>query len=85
MRMLLTGLALTMMAGVAMAQTVTPADPAQPAPMDTMASPPPAEAPPASDATALVQRDGKWWNGDREATKDEIAAHKKTQKAGKPG
>ncbi len=88
MKILISGLAAAMMTTAAFAQTVTPADPAAPAAMAPM------EAAPAADAAApvaapadgmLVQKDGKWWNGDREATKTEIAAYKKAKKAGNPG
>ncbi len=92
MKMLLTGLAVALMASAAVAQTTTPADPAAPAAMESAAAAPAAEpaAPAAASeaaapsATTLAQRDGKWWNGDRRATKPEIAAWKKAQKAGVP-
>ena len=85
MKMLLTALAAVVMAGAAAAQTVTPTDPAAPVPMDSMQAAPPADAAAAPGATTLVEKDGKWWNGEREATKDEIAAYKKAMKAGTPG
>lgn len=34
--------------------------------------------------TTLVERDGKWWNGDRQATESEISAYKKAQKMATP-
>ena len=39
----------------------------------------PAPGETAASGTMLVQRDGKWWNGDRRATADEIAAYKKNK------
>ena len=98
MKMLLTGIAAALMAGGAVAQTMSPVGP--PAPAASMAAPaaPAAEAPaaPAMDAapaaeaapataagTTLVQRGGKWWNGDHPASKTEIAAWKKAQKPGR--
>ena len=81
MKILIPGVLVALMATAAVAQTVTPAEPAAP-----MEAAPPAEAvapvAPAADGM-LVQKDGKWWNGDREATKTEIAAYKKAKKAGK--
>lgn len=86
MKILIPGVLVALMATAAVAQTVTPAEPAVPAaPMEAA---PPAEAvtpvAPVADGV-LVQKDGKWWNGDREATKTEIAANKKAKKAGTPG
>jgi hypothetical protein len=91
MKMLLTGIAAALMASGAVAQTMSPVGP--PAPGAAMAAPvaPAAEAPaapavepaPAAAATTtLVQRGGKWWNGDHPASKTEIAAWKKAQKPG---
>lgn len=38
----------------------------------------------AGTADMLVEKDGKWMKGDREATKAEIAAHKKAMKSNRP-
>ena len=84
-------IAVTMTTG-ALAQTMGPANPATeamaPAPA---AAPEPAAAAPAAEAApaveiaaagpALVEKNGKWWNGDRRATKAEIADFKHTQAA----
>ena len=93
MKMLLTGIAAALMATAATAQMSQPADPA--APPAPMGATPPADAtgaPPAGAASApagetamLTKRDGKWYSGDREATKEEVAEHKKSMKAGNPG
>ena len=69
--------------GTGTMQTMPPADATTPQP--DMSTPPAAVATPSATPGSLVQRDGKWWNGDREATKAEIADYKKMKKAGKPG
>lgn len=79
MKMLITGVFAALIAGAAMAQTITPVEPRPPA-GDAMAPAPPPGAP----VAPLVERDGKWWNGDREATPEEIAAFKKAQRDGSP-
>ena len=87
MKMLLTGIAAALMATAATAQT-PPADPmapAAPATTKTPAAPPVTTAPATPDAPMLTEKDGKWWNGDRLASKSEVTAYKKTLKAGKPG
>jgi hypothetical protein len=82
MKILVSGLAAALMTTAALAQT-PPADPmsSNPAATPPATPAPPAEtAPPvatASNAPALVQKDGKWWNGDRKATKEEIAEYKR--------
>lgn len=84
--MFLTIAAAAVMATGASAQ-MGPADPAAPAvgPAAGLEAAPPAEmAAPAPEAETLVKKDGKWWAGDREATKTEIAEYKKAKKAGKP-
>jgi hypothetical protein len=43
------------------------------------AAPAPGEAAPIAEA-GLQKRDGKWWNGDKPASKAEIAAQKKAEK-----
>ena len=84
-------IAVTMTTG-ALAQTVVPATPATeamtPAPAATPepaapATPAESAAPAAEAATqvatagpALVEKKGKWWNGDRRATKAEVAEYK---------
>lgn len=80
MKMLVGGLAAIFMATAALAQT---APPPTTDPMNSPSALPPAEAttPPASGAEAptgpqLTQKDGKWWNGDRKATRTEIAQYK---------
>ncbi|MFZ4689014.1 MAG: hypothetical protein ACOYLS_07240 [Polymorphobacter sp.] len=87
MKMLLTGIAAALMATAATAQT-PPADPMAPAAPTTTeapAAPPAAEAQAAPDAPMLTEKDGKWWNGDRLASKSEVTAYKKSLRAGKPG
>ena len=92
MKMLLTGAAFAFLATAATAQTVTPMDnpaaaPAAPAmtPADPATPAAPQTSAEAPAGTMLVERDGKWWNGDKPATKSEIAAYKKARKAGSPG
>lgn len=92
MKIILTGIAAAALISVAaVAQTapsgsMTPATP--PAPMEPATTPPAADAGMAAPATGegamLTERDGKWYNGDREATTTEIAAYKKAKKAGRP-
>lgn len=97
MKMLLTGIAAALMASGAVAQTMSPVGPPAPgsamaapvapaaeAPAAPAVEPAPAAdaAPAAAAATTLVQRGGKWWNGDHPASKTEIAAWKKAQKPG---
>lgn len=88
MKILIPGILVALMATAAVAQTAMPTEPAAPAAaMAPMEAAPPADAvaPAAAADAMLVQKDGKWWNGDREATKTEIAAYKKAKKAGNPG
>jgi hypothetical protein len=81
MKQVYAGLAAAFLASAAMAQQVTSVEP--PPPPEGMA-PPEAMAPPAPGVATLIERDGKWWNGDREATPAEIAAYQKAQKDGRP-
>ena len=85
MKIILAGLAAFAMAGPLMAQTVTPVEPSPP-PTENTAPAADTMAPAAPMATEpkLTERDGKWWNGDREATKAEIAEYKKAHKMAKP-
>jgi hypothetical protein len=87
MKTIMTIAAVAFMATAANAQTMTPADPAN-NPSSMTATPPADSAAPAPAPGAvtgeLVERNGKWWNGDREATKTEIAEYKKAKKAGRP-
>ncbi len=85
MKILIGGLAGALMATAALAQT-PPADPmtSNPATTPPATATPSAEvAPPATTETAnapqLVQKDGKWWNGDRKATKAEIAEYQRSR------
>jgi hypothetical protein len=87
MKQVYAGLAAAFLASAAMAQQVTPVEP--PPPPEGMAppegiAPPEGRAPPAPGVATLIERDGKWWNGDREATPAEIAAYQKAQKDGRP-
>ena len=86
MKIIFAGLAAFAMAGPLMAQTVTPVEPPTPPPTENAAPAADAMAPAAPMATeaTLTERDGKWWNGDREATKAEIAEYKKAHKMAKP-
>ena len=62
--------------------TQTPvAPPAEAPPPAPPAEAPPAEAAPSAqpDAPALVLKDGKWWKGDRRASKTEIAEYRRHQ------
>ncbi|GGE11003.1 hypothetical protein GCM10011529_16700 [Polymorphobacter glacialis] len=88
MNIIMTIAAAALLATGAGAQVSGPAAPAtesmQPAP--PMDSTTPVDAAPAGAAIeTLVQHDGKWWNGDRKATKAEISEYKKAKKAGSPG
>lgn len=66
-------------------------EPMSPPPGETTTLPPAAETAPAPAPEAMEQdamsspsmqmRDGKWYNGDRPATKAEIAAYKKAEKS----
>lgn len=82
MKRVFAGLAAGFLATAAMAQQVTPVEPP---PSNPMTQPPtePMQSPGGEVAT-LTERDGKWWNGDREATPAEIAAYKQAQKDGRP-
>ena len=76
MKIVIAGLAAAMLAAPLLAQTVTPVEPGPPAPMENAVPAPQ----PGTEIAALIEKDGKWWNGDREATPAEIAAYKKAQK-----
>ncbi|WP_426168202.1 hypothetical protein [Sandarakinorhabdus sp. DWP1-3-1] len=56
--------------------TMTPTDPATGAPADSMSSAGTANTT-AAMAPSLTKKNGKWWNGDRRATKDEIAQYQR--------
>ncbi|MEY2882982.1 MAG: hypothetical protein RL490_706 [Pseudomonadota bacterium] len=94
MKLLLSGIAAAVLATGAMAQTTTQTTPGQTMPGQTMpTNPSPASsgtmtpdagAPAASSGVPLEQRDGKWWNGDRHATKQEIKDWEQAQKAMAP-
>lgn len=83
----LAGLALAGLSSAALTQTLPPQNPEPAAEAMPM---PPAEPPPANTsemadtAPALVMKDGKWWNGDRRATKSEIAAFQAEKQKGSP-
>ncbi|MBC7504837.1 MAG: hypothetical protein H7267_03805 [Sandarakinorhabdus sp.] len=95
MKMLIGGIAAILTASTVLAQPappVGPAAPAAPAPFaDPAASSAPAPAAPsaepappaASEQTAiapiLTERNGKWWNGDRKASKAEIAENQRNR------
>jgi hypothetical protein len=94
MKMLIGGLAAAWMATAVLAQTppadTPPADPMAntpatmpPASTMTPTDPVPAasEMAPAADTKVpmLVEKNGKWWNGDRLATKSEIAEYRRTK------
>ncbi len=89
MKMLICGLAATMLSTAALAQSTPPppADPMAAPPASTMSSPPATPSAPLTPAApmataetgpTLVQKNGKWWNGDRKATKAEIAEYQRT-------
>ncbi len=89
MKIYIAGLAAALMATAAFAQTTTPAPaPAAPAAPEAMTpATPPADAAPApaadtamGSAPMLTERGGKWYNGDKPATKTEISAYKKSMK-----
>lgn len=87
MKIYIVGLAAALMATAAFAQTTTPA-PAAPAAPEAMTPATPADAAPApaadtamGSAPMLTERGGKWYNGDKPATKAEISAYKKSMKA----
>ena len=89
MNPILAGLIAFAFAAPLAAQAMNPADPSATPPAENMAPEPmapPADniAPPADETTTLVERGGKWWNGDREATRDEIAEYKKAKKIPEP-
>lgn len=88
MKILLASIAAMALSAPLMAQTMTPTDTTTP-PAGSMAAPTDRMSTPTGNTQAgtevmLTERDGKWWNGDREATKAEISAHKKAQKMAKP-
>ena len=79
MKMLIGGLAAVFVATATLAQSTPPPtepmnSPGAVPPADTAA--PGAQAAEASAAPQLVQKNGKWWNGDRKATRTEIAQYK---------
>ena len=84
MKMLIGGIAAAFLASVAVAQT-PPADPMASNPAATPpATPTPADAAPSAttetaEAPMLVEKDGKWWNGEREATPAEIAEYNRNK------
>lgn len=90
MKLLLSGIAAALLATGSMAQTATQTTPAPTEPGQTMpTNPSPSSsgtmmpepgAPAASTAVQLEQREGKWWNGDRRATKQEIKDREKAQR-----
>jgi hypothetical protein len=81
-------IAVTMTTG-ALAQTVVPAAPVTEAMTPAPAATPAEPAAPAAEAATqvaaagptLVEKKGKWWNGDRRATKAEVAEYKQAQAA----
>jgi hypothetical protein len=77
MKLAFVSMATLLLAAPALAQTVTPVEPPPPPPREMT-------PPPAPDVATLTERDGKWWNGDREATPAEIEAYKKAQRDGRP-
>jgi hypothetical protein len=77
MKMIFAGLAAVVFAGGVAAQTVTPVEPPPPAPVENAA--PAVQPAPENETAMLTERDGKWWKGDREATREEIKAFKKAQ------
>jgi hypothetical protein len=83
MKMLMIGLAAVMFATVAVAQTQpVPPPPAPESPDVTQTQVAPAvepATPEKPEVAALVWKDGKWWKGDRRATKEEIAEQQRSR------
>jgi hypothetical protein len=75
MKLAFSTLVAAFMAGPLLAQTVTPVEPPPPQREMTTSAP---------EVATLTERDGKWWNGEREATPAEIEAYKKAKKDGPP-
>lgn len=90
MKLLLSGIAAAVLATGALAQTTTQTTPGpmesgqtvpiNPSPSSSGTMTPEPGIPAASTAVQLEQRDGKWWNGDRRATKQEIKDREKAQR-----
>ena len=83
MKIVITAIAGLLLAASAAAQTIAPPSPSAPETPPVTQTPvaPPAEAAPSAqpDAPALVLKDGKWWKGDRRASKAEIAEYRRDQ------
>ena len=83
MKIVITAIAGLLLAASAAAQTIAPPSPSAPdmPPVTQTPVAPPAEAAPSAqpDAPALVLKDGKWWKGDRRASKAEIAEYRRDQ------
>lgn len=81
MKILIGGLAAMFLTAAAVAQPAPAPAPDPMTPNAPVVAPTPApETTPAPAAVPnLIEKDGKWWNGDRVATKEEIAEYKRSR------